>query len=77
MGFIPYAAAGLVSWFAVQQAGLMPALGLLPVIPAIPHSNRAFGAFAEAEAFLPDLFNRIGRHLIFKAQLRSFCSCSG
>ena len=46
----PYILAGLVSWLGVVAAGLPGALGLLPVLPAIPHSHRAFGVFAEAEA---------------------------
>ncbi|SIO54990.1 sodium/proton antiporter, NhaA family [Rhodovulum sp. ES.010] len=58
LGLWPYAAAGAASWFGVQQAGLPPALGLLPVIPAIPHADRAFGLFAEAERYLSDLLNR-------------------
>lgn len=28
---------GLISWFAFQWAGLHPALGLLPIVPLIPH----------------------------------------
>lgn len=60
----PYAVAGALSWYGMQQAGLMPALGLLPVIPAIPHADHAFGIFAEAEEMLPDMLNRIARWLI-------------
>lgn len=33
----PVLLAGAASWYAFQKAGLHPALGLLPVIPAIPH----------------------------------------
>lgn len=57
--FWPYLIAGALSWFGFQEAGIHPALGLLPVIPAIPHADRAFGVFAEAEQFLTDLLNRI------------------
>ena len=60
----PYAVAGVVSWFGFQQAGLMPALGLLPVIPAIPHADRAFGIFAEAEETLTDTLNRMAHLLV-------------
>ncbi len=50
--------AGAISWYGFQQAGIHPALGLLPVIPAIPHADIEFGIFAEEEAHLPDLLNR-------------------
>ncbi|MCK0137826.1 Na+/H+ antiporter NhaA [Aliiroseovarius sp. F47248L] len=53
----PYAIAGCLSWFGFAQAGIHPALGLLPVIPAIPHADRAFGIFAEAERYLHDILN--------------------
>jgi NhaA family Na+:H+ antiporter len=55
----PYVAAGALSWYGFQEAGLHPALGLLPVIPAIPHADRSFGVFSEAEIYLTDELNRI------------------
>ncbi len=61
----PYILAGLVSWLGVVAAGLPGALGLLPVLPAIPHSHRAFGVFAEAEAFLSDPLNRLARAMFW------------
>ena len=61
----PYAIAGALSWIGVAASGLPPALGLLPVIPAIPHADRAFGLFAEAEEFLHDPLNRAA-HLLVK-----------
>jgi Na+:H+ antiporter, NhaA family len=60
----PYIFAGLVSWIGVAASGLPPALGLLPVIPAIAHADRAFGLFAEAEEFLHDPLNRLAHLLI-------------
>jgi NhaA family Na+:H+ antiporter len=59
LGFWPYLIAGCLSWYGFQQAGIHPALGLLPVIPAIPHADIEFGLFAEEEAHRPDLLNRI------------------
>lgn len=59
LSFWPYAIAGAVSWFAFAQSGIHPALGLLPVVAAIPHADRAFGIFAEAEKYLTDLLNVI------------------
>ncbi len=59
LGPWPYALAGAVSWYGFAQSGLHPALGLLPIVPAIPHADRAFGLFAEAEKYLTDLLNVI------------------
>lgn len=61
----PYALAGLFSWAGVAASGLPPAQGLLPIIPVIPHADRSFGVFAEAEAFLHDPLNRLA-HLLVK-----------
>jgi NhaA family Na+:H+ antiporter len=58
LSFWPYLVAGALSWFGFQESGLHPALGLLPVVPAIPHADRAFGIFAEAEQYLTDLLNQ-------------------
>lgn len=59
LSFWPYLIAGALSWYGFQEAGIHPALGLLPVVPAIPHADRAFGIFAEAESHLKDLLNHI------------------
>lgn len=59
LSFLPYLAAGALSWYGFQESGLHPALGLLPIVPAIPHADRAFGIFSEAEQYLTDLLNRI------------------
>lgn len=60
----PYLLAGAASWFGVVAAGLPGALGLLPIIPAIPHADRAFGLFAEAEEFLTDPLNRLAHMMV-------------
>jgi Na+:H+ antiporter, NhaA family len=59
LGPWPYVIAGAISWYAFQQAGIHPALGLLPIIPAIPHAEIDFGVFAEEEDGATDLLNRI------------------
>ena len=60
LSFWPYAVAGCLSWYGFQNAGLHPVLGLLPVIPAVPHADISFGVFSEAEHRLShDLLNRI------------------
>ncbi|MEM9234133.1 MAG: Na+/H+ antiporter NhaA, partial [Pseudomonadota bacterium] len=57
--FWPYLIAGCLSWYGMMKSGLHPALGLLPIVPTIPHADRAFGIFAEAEKHLTDLLNKI------------------
>ncbi|WP_138919536.1 Na+/H+ antiporter NhaA [Oceanicola sp. S124] len=59
LSFWPYLLAGCISWYGFMRAGIHPALGLLPVIPAIPHADRAFGIFNAAEEYLSDLLNKI------------------
>ena len=61
----PYAIAGLLSYVGIAAVGLPPALGFLPVIPAIPSAVRAFGLFAEAELLLHDPLNRL-THLMIR-----------
>lgn len=63
LSFWPYLGAGALSWFGFQEAGIHPALGLLPIVPTIPHADRAFGIFAEAEQYLTDLLNWMEHHL--------------
>lgn len=63
--FWPYLIAGSLSWYGFMKAGLHPSLGLLPIVPAIPHADRAFGIFAEAEKYLTDLLNH-SEHLLKK-----------
>jgi len=60
----PYVIAGLLSFAGVAASGLPPALGLLPVIPAIPHADRSFGLFAEAEEYLHDPLNRLAHLMV-------------
>ncbi|MEO0861554.1 MAG: Na+/H+ antiporter NhaA [Pseudomonadota bacterium] len=59
----PYLIAGALSWFGFAQSGLHPALGLLPIVPTLPHADRAFGIFSEAEQYLTDLLNHT-EHLL-------------
>jgi NhaA family Na+:H+ antiporter len=63
LGPWPYVVAGCLSWYGFQQAGIHPALGLLPVIPAIPHADIDFGIFAQDEVHATDLLNRM-EHLL-------------
>ncbi|MFT6775465.1 MAG: NhaA family Na+:H+ antiporter [Paracoccaceae bacterium] len=59
LSFWPYALAGCVSWYAFQESGIHPALGLLPIVMTIPHADVNFGFFSEAESHLTDLLNSI------------------
>jgi NhaA family Na+:H+ antiporter len=63
LGFWPYLIAGCISWYGFMRAGIHPALGLLPIVPTIPHADRAFGIFADAEQHLHDLLNDIEHKL--------------
>ncbi len=63
LSFWPYLIAACLSWYGFQESGLHPALGLLPIVPTLPHADRAFGIFAEAEQYLSDLLN-LCEHLL-------------
>ena len=56
-GFWPYVVAAALSWYGFQQAGIHPALGLLPVIPALPHADTPFSLFGKKESFKHDMLN--------------------
>jgi NhaA family Na+:H+ antiporter len=70
--FWPYLLAGAFSWYGFQQAGLHPALGLLPIIPTMPHADRGFGIFAEAEQHLTDILNQFEHALKFPVEIILF-----
>ncbi|MBU2891343.1 Na+/H+ antiporter NhaA [Celeribacter halophilus] len=63
LSFWPYLIAACLSWYGFMRAGIHPALGLLPIVPTIPHADRAFGIFAAAEEHLHDLLNDIEHKL--------------
>lgn len=56
-GVWPYAIAGMASWYGFQEAGIHPALGLLPVVVTLPHADHDFGIFGAEEAHQHDLLN--------------------
>jgi NhaA family Na+:H+ antiporter len=72
LSFWPYLLAGLISWFAFAQSGIHPALGLLPIVPTLPHADRAFGIFAQAEKYLTDLLNHVEHLLQYPVQVILF-----
>ena len=59
LGFWPYLIAGCGSWFGFQQAGIHPALGLLPIVVTIPHADITFGMFDSQKLEQHDLLNDI------------------
>lgn len=61
----PALVAGLAAWLGVAASGLPPALGLLPILPAIAHANHSFGLFAEVEELLHDPLNRLAHALVW------------
>jgi Na+:H+ antiporter, NhaA family len=68
----PAILAGCLSWVGTAAAGLPPALGLLPVIPAIARADRSFGLFAEVEELLHDPLNRLAHALTWPVVLGLF-----
>ena len=72
LGAWPYIIAGCLSWYAFFRAGLHPALGLLPIVPAIPHADRDFGIFAAEEREATDLLNTLEHELKVPVQFILF-----
>ena len=72
LGYWPYLGAALLSWYGFQASGLHPSLGMLPVIPAIPHADRAFGIFSEAEKYLTDILNTAEHALKYPVEIILF-----
>ena len=55
--FWPYAFGGVITWLCFQESGIHPALGLLFMVPVIPHAESDFGFFAKEEEHQHDLLN--------------------
>ncbi len=72
LSFWPFMFAGAFSWYGFQEAGIHPALGLLPIIPAMPHAEVAFGIFAAAEKYLDDVLNAFEHTLKFPVEIILF-----
>jgi NhaA family Na+:H+ antiporter len=49
---------GIISWVGFAKAGIHPALGLLPIIPVIPHEHADKGLFNWEELNATDSLNR-------------------
>ena len=51
--------AGTLSWVGFLKAGIHPALGLVPIIPCLPHAHTDLGIFARAELHRSDTLNML------------------
>lgn len=56
--YFPYLFFGCFSWFCFYKSGLHPALGLLPMIPMLPHAESDLGIFSQKESMSTDCLNR-------------------
>ena len=52
---------GVLSWLSFDLAGIHPALGLVPIIPCIPHAHTDLGIFAREELNRKDTLNEMMR----------------
>ncbi len=64
VSYWPFVVLGAVSWYGFYLAGLHPALGLLPIVPTIPHAEMDFGLFASQEGEQEDLLNKLEHSMI-------------
>lgn len=48
---------GVACWYSFSQAGIHPALGLVPIIPCLPHAHTDLGLFAREELKRHDTLN--------------------
>jgi NhaA family Na+:H+ antiporter len=52
---------GVLSWLSFDLAGIHPALGLIPIIPCLPHAHTDLGIFAREELNRKDTLNEMMR----------------
>ena len=48
---------GIISWYSFYEANIHPALGLVPIIPLMPHAQTDLGIFAREELSRHDTLN--------------------
>ncbi|MCY4300584.1 MAG: Na+/H+ antiporter NhaA [Aestuariivita sp.] len=72
LSFWPYLIGACASWYGFMMSGLHPALGLLPIVPIIPHADQEFGIFADTEKYLNDLLNQIEHALKIPVEIILF-----
>jgi len=49
---------GVMSWLSFFKMGIHPALGLIPIIPCLPHAKTDMGLFAKEERHRKDTLNQ-------------------
>lgn len=72
LGSLPYILVGWFSWYCFQESGVHPALGLLPILPIIPHAENDLGIFAKEETKRRDLLNLMEHRLKFPVEIVVF-----
>ena len=68
--FWPYAFGGVITWLCFR-VGIHPALGLLFMVPVIPHAESDF-AWVKEEGYQHDLLNDIEHSLKYLLSLYCF-----
>jgi NhaA family Na+:H+ antiporter len=68
--FWPYVViGGALSWAALEEGGLHPALALVPIIPFLPHAPRDRGLFAKPLASAHDALTEFERTFKYPVQI--------
>lgn len=52
---------GILSWLSFHHAGIHAALGLVPIIPTMPHGGSDHGLFADAKSHHHDTLSQFAR----------------
>ena len=66
---------GVLSWYSFYAVGIHPALGLVPIIPTLPHAHTDLGLFARDELKRHDTLNEF--ELWWKNPVEIFLGCFG
>jgi NhaA family Na+:H+ antiporter len=66
---------GVLSWYSFHAAGLHPALGLVPIIPTLPHAHTDLGLYARDELKRNDTLNEFEHW--WKNPVEIFLGCFG
>lgn len=72
--YVWYAVPGVISWIAFHEAGLEPAISLVPVVLLMPHAKRDVGIFTEAHrnGDVKDTLNRFEHHMELPVEMVLF-----
>jgi len=68
--WVPYILGpGVISWLGFFYGGIEPALGLIPIIPTLPHHHTDLGIFCEKELHQKDALNKFGDDMKIPVEL--------